>query len=389
MLGPLEFSKLTREFTPERRPRIDETKRKLPVEMVRHELRRTRELPHCHMAKLLKVNQPVVSKLEQRADVDLSMTEPGDLPIATPTPTIVPTATPIPTPIQLTLTELLDEYEANKVRANAKLRYQQNGNIPVSTAGYIYHVEELYAVIAPTRDEYPSGDLRCYYADTRMALHVSKGQSVDIIGRVIGTDAWSNSIAMYRCDVDGIVLDSNPSLSAHDLRANVVKVFCISEGLIFSAGLQGTGIVINSEDGIVLTVHHVVADENQCQRIELEISGIAGRIPGRVVRHCASIDRARLQVPEAHLRGQSLQPIFRSSAPSQTDQEVYFLGYGQGALRVENGIVTDVFGSEYVMDAYAVPGDSGSPVFDENGHLLGTVSSGNRSDRTVFTGEEC
>ena len=56
---------------------------------------------------------------------------------------------------------------------------------------------------------------------------------------------------------------------------------------------------------------------------------------------------------------------------------------------METGIVTGVFYSEFVTDAYGVPGDSGSPVFNESGHLLGTVSSGNRSDRTVFTGHEC
>ena len=325
----------------------------------------------------------------QPALTSLPTTAPSPLSTATPTPTLVPTVTPTPTPIRLTLTELLDEYEANKVRANARLRYQQNGKVPVSTAGYVYHVEELYAVIAITRDEYPTRDLRCYYADTKVALHISKGQSVDIIGRVIGTDNWSNSISMYKCEVDGIVLDSNRSVMAHDLRASVVKVFCINEGLIFSGARQGTGIIIDSQDGIMLTVHHVVADENECRRIELEISGIEGRVAATVMRHCASIDRARLQIPRAYLRSLSLQPIFRANAPAQADQEVYFLGYGQGGLRMENGIVTDVFGGDVVIDAYAVPGDSGSPVFDENGHLLGTVSSGNRSDRTVFTGEEC
>ena len=314
---------------------------------------------------------------------------PSPMPTAIPTPTLVPTATPPPTPIRLTLTELFDEYEANKVRANTRLRYQQNGNVSVSTAGYVYHVEDLYAVIAPTRDEYPSRDLRCYYADTRVALHVSKGQSVDIIGRVIGTDEWSNSISMYKCEVDGIVLESNPTVMTHDLRGNVVQVFCISEGLNVFGGRQGTGIIVDTEEGIILTVHHVVADENECQRIEVEVPGIEGRVPATTVRHCASIDRARLQMPQTYLRSLSLHPIFRSNAPAQADQEVYFLGYGPGELRMENGIVTDVFGSDVVIDAYAVPGDSGSPVFDENGHLLGTVSSGNRSDRTVFTGDEC
>ena len=37
-----------------------------------HELRRARELTQRDMARILKVNQPAVSKLEQRADVYVS-----------------------------------------------------------------------------------------------------------------------------------------------------------------------------------------------------------------------------------------------------------------------------------------------------------------------------
>ena len=66
------FSELTSDFTPERRGRIDEMKRELLAQMPLHELRRTRALTRRDMAKMLKVNQPAVSKLEQRADVYVS-----------------------------------------------------------------------------------------------------------------------------------------------------------------------------------------------------------------------------------------------------------------------------------------------------------------------------
>ena len=72
MSGRHPFSELTRDFTPERRRRIDDTKRELLTEMPLHELRRTRELTQRDMAKLLRVNQPAVSKMEQRADVYVS-----------------------------------------------------------------------------------------------------------------------------------------------------------------------------------------------------------------------------------------------------------------------------------------------------------------------------
>ena len=72
MSGHHPFSDLTRDFTPERRRSIEAMKRELLAEMPLHELRRARALTQRDMAKMLKVNQPAVSKLEQRADVYLS-----------------------------------------------------------------------------------------------------------------------------------------------------------------------------------------------------------------------------------------------------------------------------------------------------------------------------
>ena len=72
MSGRHSFSELTKDFTPERRQRISEMKSELLAEMPLHELRRARALTQGDMAKMLKVNQPAVSKLEQRADIYVS-----------------------------------------------------------------------------------------------------------------------------------------------------------------------------------------------------------------------------------------------------------------------------------------------------------------------------
>ena len=313
---------------------------------------------------------------------------PTPMPTAAPTATPIPTATPTPMPIQMELTEFLEEYDQNKVRANTRLRYQENGKIPVSTSGYVEEVEEFYVVITPTQERFPLKSLYCYYADTGTALHLTKGQRVSVTGRVRGEDGYTSRMYMFACEFEGIELDKNPAVSAQDLRQNTVQVFCISDS-IFSPGYKGTGVIIDAEEGIILTVHHVVADENECAKIEVTLPGIEDKVPATTVKHCASIDRARLHISPQVLSGLSLQPIYRSAAPAQTDQEIYFWGYGPEELRMGAGTVMDVISENIITDAYAVPGDSGSPVFDENGHLLGTMSRSNRSDRAVFTGDEC
>ena len=54
-----------------------------------------------------------------------------------PTSSPIPTTTPTPLPIKVGLAELFDEYDQNKVRANASLRYIKNGKTPVSTAANV------------------------------------------------------------------------------------------------------------------------------------------------------------------------------------------------------------------------------------------------------------
>jgi DNA-binding transcriptional regulator YiaG len=72
MSGRHPFSELTKDFTPERRQRIENLKSELLAEMPLHELRRARALTQRDLARTLKVNQPAVAKLEQRADVYVS-----------------------------------------------------------------------------------------------------------------------------------------------------------------------------------------------------------------------------------------------------------------------------------------------------------------------------
>ena len=69
MSGRHPFHELTKDFTPERRQRIEAIRSELLAEMPLHELRRARALTQRDLAVTLKVNQPAVAKLEQRADV--------------------------------------------------------------------------------------------------------------------------------------------------------------------------------------------------------------------------------------------------------------------------------------------------------------------------------
>ena len=72
MSGHRPFEDLTKDFTRDRRQRIEAIKGELLAEMPLHELRRARALTQRDLAESLKVNQPAVAKLERRADVYVS-----------------------------------------------------------------------------------------------------------------------------------------------------------------------------------------------------------------------------------------------------------------------------------------------------------------------------
>ena len=322
---------------------------------------------------------------------------PTEVPTPTPTPAPTPTPTPVPTlrPLNFAIEELLSEYENNKVLANTRYRYLENGKYPITVSGYVTDVEDLYVSLGPGPDSSSWDTVQCYYADTREALHLSKGQRVTVTGRVSGEHYAG--VVMFQCDALEVRLDNNPTLQPHQVSQNVVQVFCIppeSLGSVFfgSRQYQGTGVIVDSELGILLTAHHVVEEDNECTRIEIEASPDSPRIVVNLEKHCASMDRAELRIPLEERELFKLPKLFLASAPAQVDQEVYFWGYGTGSRRMESGILEDSnFYSvqRFTMVVHAVQGDSGSPVFDEYGHLAGILTRGNRSDRASFIGGKC
>ena len=319
-------------------------------------------------------------------------------PTLTPTPAVIPTPTPTPTPrptprpLNFELADLLREYEANKVFANTQYRFLQNGGHPITVSGYVAEVEELYVSIAPNSGASWVSDVAdCYYSDTREALHLTKDQRITITGRVRGENF--GDIEMYLCDVWEVHLDKNPSVQAHQVRDNLVQVFCIrdasAQSFFLGRQYEGTGVIVNWEQGIVLTAHHIVETDNECSRIEIQPVGNPIRVAATVDRHCASIDRAQLRVSQEGLNYLPNQELYRAQAPAQVDQKVYFWGYGRGSLRVEEGIVESIWSERVTVTARAVEGDSGSPVFNESGHLLGILTRSNLSDQATFNGGVC
>ena len=72
MSGRHLFDELTKDFTPERRARVNSRKAELRAAMPLHELRQARAMTQKAIGDVLNVNQPAVAKLDRRADMYVS-----------------------------------------------------------------------------------------------------------------------------------------------------------------------------------------------------------------------------------------------------------------------------------------------------------------------------
>ena len=72
MSGRRAFNELTKDFTPERRARVDGRKAELRAAMPLYELRRARAMTQQEVGKTLRVHQPAIAKLERRTDMYVS-----------------------------------------------------------------------------------------------------------------------------------------------------------------------------------------------------------------------------------------------------------------------------------------------------------------------------
>jgi transcriptional regulator with XRE-family HTH domain len=72
MTGHHPFAELTKKFSAKRKARVAERVAELKSEMALAELRQARERSQEELARVLKVNQPAVAKLEKRTDMYVS-----------------------------------------------------------------------------------------------------------------------------------------------------------------------------------------------------------------------------------------------------------------------------------------------------------------------------
>lgn len=153
---------------------------------------------------------------------------------------------------------------------------------------------------------------------------------------------------------------------------------------------SGTGFAL--KDGYIVTNYHVIEGANS-----ITIQGVNGNFN---IQYNTSIvgtdkinDLALLKVTDPTFKGFGIIPYSISSVISEVGEEIFVLGYPLTStmgdeIKLTTGVISSKTGFQgdialYQISAPIQPGNSGGPLFDKNGNVIGIVSAKHKDAENV------
>lgn len=153
---------------------------------------------------------------------------------------------------------------------------------------------------------------------------------------------------------------------------------------------SGTGFAL--KDGYIVTNYHVVEDAKK-----INIKGVGGDFSinynAELIAKDKYNDLAILQISDNRFNGFGTIPYSVKTSVSDVGEEIFVLGYPLTStmgdeIKLSTGIISSKSGfqgdiSLYQISAPIQPGNSGGPLFDNNGNLIGIVSAKHKNAENV------
>lgn len=172
-----------------------------------------------------------------------------------------------------------------------------------------------------------------------------------------------------------------------------LKMYPISNNIgspSLSQEWSGTGFALNS--GYVVTNYHVIDNAKF-----IYIQGIKGDFAKKYKATVISVDKyndlALLQIKDGSFNGFGSIPYNVKTSVSDVGEEVFVLGYPLTStmgdeIKLTTGVISSRTGfqgdvSLYQISAPIQPGNSGGPLFDNKGNLIGVVNAKHKGAENV------
>lgn len=160
----------------------------------------------------------------------------------------------------------------------------------------------------------------------------------------------------------------------------------------YPIGTQWSGTGFSIGNSFIVTNYHVVNGANK-----IEVRGILGDFSTRynavLVASDKKQDLAIIQIKDRRFNNIGLIPYRIKTTSAEVGEDVFVLGYpltqAMGEeIKLTTGVISSRTGFQNDMSCYQIsapvqPGNSGGPMFDHNGNVIGIVSSGILSAENV------
>jgi S1-C subfamily serine protease len=163
----------------------------------------------------------------------------------------------------------------------------------------------------------------------------------------------------------------------------LIKTYPTKEVIQEKQKWSGTGFAISS-NGLIITNSHVVNGGTK-----IKVRGINGDFsksyPVKIIAEDKNNDLAIIQINDSSFKSLEVIPYTISNKSSDAGISVFVLGYPLKTMmgdeiKLTNGIISSKSGfqgdiTSYQISAPIQPGNSGGPLFDSNGNLIGIVNA--------------
>ena len=148
---------------------------------------------------------------------------------------------------------------------------------------------------------------------------------------------------------------------------------------------NGSGLIV-SKSGYIVTNHHVTKDANDIE-VEFKYNNEIVSFNAKIIKHDETNDLSIIKIYDENFYGFSSIPYGSKARDVDVGTKVYAYGYPMALehmgkeVKITDGIISSKTGyrgdiTTYQITAAIQGGNSGGPLFDEKGNLIGINSSG-------------
>jgi S1-C subfamily serine protease len=268
------------------------------------------------------------------------------------------------------------------------IRFLDKIDIDMSVTWYIMHIaSEQIIFSASYKSELKEAENQPYFTEINsLDFKFVIKQALDLnIDQLLSDSNYQSAInnVPAKAEIDSAsfeLITLNKVTSAGTERANILKRAQDASVTIVTATGHGSGFFIDHH-GLILTCYHVV---QQSKSVEVALNE-GTLIKAKVVRSNPDYDLALLQIDNV-----SSTPIGFSSSSVNSGDEVFAIGspaHKDLGRSLTRGIVSAerlIEDRQYIQtDASVSPGNSGGPLINQSGEVVGVVNA-----KAMSTGTE-